>query len=109
MSRRQTKEISRSHKIIVSASGLITITGGKWTTYRKMGEDTVDKAIEVGNLQPAPCKTEDLPIHGSMQTIDQHDHLYVYGSDREQVLALIKENTEWAEKLHPATIICRQK
>jgi len=96
-----TKEISRSHKIIVSASGLVTITGGKWTTYRKMGEDTVDKAIEVGNLQPARCKTEDMPIHGTIPGVNQDDHLYVYGSDREQVLALTRENKELAGKLHP--------
>ncbi len=96
-----TKEISRSHKIIVSESGLITITGGKWTTYRKMGEDAVDKAMQTGNLNPANCKTSELPIHGSMQGVDWDDHLYVYGSDQEKVLALIKENAEWAVKLHP--------
>src|SRR5690606_41126404 len=51
-----TKEISRDHKLIRSASGLITITGGKWTTYRKMAEDTVDLAIKSGKLPSAPCK-----------------------------------------------------
>src|SRR5690606_38925152 len=45
-----TKEISRDHKLIVSDSGLIPITGGKWTTYRKMAEETVDKAIAVSGL-----------------------------------------------------------
>jgi glycerol-3-phosphate dehydrogenase len=97
----KTKEISRSHKIIVSPSGLLTITGGKWTTYRKMAEDVVDRAIGIGNLSPFICKTEDLPIHGSAQEIDQHDHLYVYGSDRRQVLELAKEDKNWKEKLHP--------
>ncbi|MFI5160215.1 MAG: glycerol-3-phosphate dehydrogenase/oxidase [Sphingobacteriales bacterium] len=97
-----TKEISRSHKIIASTSGLTTITGGKWTTYRKMGEDAVDKAIQTGNLNPAPCKTQGLPIHGSMQGVDWDDHLYVYGSDKEKVLALTQENKEWADKLHPS-------
>ncbi len=48
--KQKTKEISRSHKLIVSGSGLITITGGKWTTYRKMAEDTVNRAIAVGKL-----------------------------------------------------------
>ncbi|HZX58505.1 MAG TPA: glycerol-3-phosphate dehydrogenase/oxidase [Mucilaginibacter sp.] len=96
-----TKEISRSHKIIVSASGLITVTGGKWTTYRKMGQDAVDKAIQIGNLNPVTCKTSELPIHGSLQGVDWEDHLYVYGSDREKLLALIEENAEWAERLHP--------
>jgi glycerol-3-phosphate dehydrogenase len=97
----KTKEISRSHKMIVSASGLITIIGGKWTTYRKMAEDTVNKAIETGELKSTSCKTMDLPIHGSMHDVKWADHLYFYGSDREQVLALVNENPEWTIKLHP--------
>ena len=52
----KTKEISRSHKLIVSASGLITITGGKWTTYRKMAEDTVDLAIQSGDYRIGSAK-----------------------------------------------------
>jgi glycerol-3-phosphate dehydrogenase len=98
----KTKEISRSHKLIVSDSGLITITGGKWTTYRKMGEDTVDKAITIGQLEAHACATKNLPIHGSIHRPDWDDHLYVYGSDRDGVLALADENPEWAKKLHPA-------
>lgn len=97
----KTKEISRSHKLIVSESGLITITGGKWTTYRKMGEDTVDKAIQIGRLKAQLCKTKELPIHGSMQGVSWDDHLYVYGSDCDKVLGLINENSEWGNKLHP--------
>jgi glycerol-3-phosphate dehydrogenase len=97
----KTKEISRSHKLIVSESGLITITGGKWTTYRRMAEDTVDKAIQTGRLKSQPCITKNLPIHGSRQGVDWEDHLYVYGSDRDKVLALINENPEWGKKLHP--------
>jgi len=97
----KTKEISRSHKLIVSASGLITITGGKWTTYRKMGEDTIDKAIETTGLPPRAGKTKDLSIHGNTAAVDRNSHLYVYGSDREAVLALAKENSQWGQKLHP--------
>ena len=97
----KTKEISRGHKIIVSESGLITVTGGKWTTYRKMAEDTVDKAMETAGLNPALCRTQNLPIHGSRNNMDWEDHLYVYGSDREKLLALADENKAWAEKLHP--------
>jgi glycerol-3-phosphate dehydrogenase len=98
----KTKEISRSHKLIVSESGLITITGGKWTTYRKMAEDTVEQAIQTGELNPQPNRTKDLPIHGSTEIINWEDHLYVYGSDREKLLALIKENAQWGNQLHPA-------
>ena len=43
----KTKEVSRSHKIITSESGLVSIIGGKWTTYRKMGEDVVEKAEQI--------------------------------------------------------------
>lgn len=97
----KTKEISRSHKLIVSTSGLITITGGKWTTYRKMAEDTVNKAIETTGLPHSPCRTKDLLIHGNTANVDRNDHLYVYGSDRAAVLALTDENPQWARKLHP--------
>jgi glycerol-3-phosphate dehydrogenase len=97
----KTKEISRSHKIIVSESGLITITGGKWTTYRKMAEDTIDKAIKVGNLENRPVRTKDLLIHGSTPNVDRKDHLYVYGTDRAALLELKNENSAWAEKLDP--------
>ena len=96
-----TKEISRRHKILVSASGLITIIGGKWTTYRRMAQDTVDQAIETAKLKPQVCLTQNLPIHGNKNEVDRTDHLYVYGSDREELLTLMNENPQWAEKLHP--------
>lgn len=97
----KTKEISRSHKIIISASGLISVIGGKWTTYRRMAQDTVDKAIEVAKLQPKNCVTKDLSIHGSKTGTDFNDHFYVYGSDRDTLLNLINENPGWVEKLYP--------
>jgi glycerol-3-phosphate dehydrogenase len=96
----KTKEISRSHKLIVSESGLITMTGGKWTTYRKMGEDIVDKAIESGGLKSMPCKTAGLSIHGSRPNPDRNNHLFVYGADIENVLALYDENPDWKNPVH---------
>ena len=66
-----------------------------------MAQDTVDKAIETAKLEPHACVTQTLAIHGSEKIIDRADHLYVYGSDREALLELVKENPEWAEKLHP--------
>jgi glycerol-3-phosphate dehydrogenase len=96
----KTKEISRSHKIIASPSGLISIIGGKWTTYRRMAQDTIDKAIEVAKLQPRACVTKDLSIHGNKTGTDFCDHLYVYGSDREALLGLVNENPEWGDKLY---------
>lgn len=97
----KTKEISRSHKLIVSDSGLITITGGKWTTYRKMGEDTVNQAIATGGLPARACITKTLSIHGNEPVTDRSSHLFVYGSDRPQLQALLQENKAWATPLHP--------
>lgn len=96
-----TKEISRSHKIIVSPHKLITITGGKWTTYRKMAEDTVDKSMELGLVPHRECVTEKYKIHGYRPNPDLTNHLYVYGSDRESIEDLMKENPEMAHKLSP--------
>src|SRR5882757_9058586 len=62
---KKTAELSRDHLILVADSGLITITGGKWTTYRRMAEDTVNTAIEKAGLPKRDCITADLPIHGS--------------------------------------------
>jgi glycerol-3-phosphate dehydrogenase len=97
----KTKEISRSHKIIVSKSGLITITGGKWTTYRRMAQDTLNKAIELGKLPASKCKTKNLLIHGADGSTDTSQHLYIYGSDTKGIRQLIDESPELGEKIHP--------
>ena len=76
---KSTKEISRSHKIFVSENKLITITGGKWTTYRRMAEDTVDKAIELNLLEKKACVTKKFRIHGYQLNPDLNNHLYIYG------------------------------
>ncbi|MCU7550156.1 glycerol-3-phosphate dehydrogenase/oxidase [Chitinophagaceae bacterium LB-8] len=86
-----TKEISRDHKLFVSDSGLITITGGKWTTYRKMAEETVDMAIITGNLVPVACRTKGVQIHGFTTSLCE-SHLGVYGSDAEQIKELTGKN-----------------
>ncbi|WP_019947757.1 glycerol-3-phosphate dehydrogenase/oxidase [Hymenobacter aerophilus] len=96
-----TKEISRSHKIIVSKSGLLTITGGKWTTYRRMGEDVVDRALKLGGLPPAPSRTARLPIHGAQPTPDHHAPLAAYGTDAPALRQLMREQPALAEKLVP--------
>jgi len=96
----KTKEISRSHKLIVSLSGLITITGGKWTTYRKMAEDTIDKASMVAGLEQKKCVTENMPIHGYVKKTNYNDHMYIYGSDRMKLLELISKDPKLGKKLH---------
>ena len=96
----KTKEISRSHKIIVSKSKLITITGGKWTTYRRMAQDTINRAIVVGKLPHKKCQTKQLSIHGNVADVDRTNHLYIYGSDQKAIEQLIEESPELGEKLH---------
>lgn len=95
-----TKEISRDHKLVVSPSGLITITGGKWTTYRKMAEDTVQQVQQVGGFGPAPCRTKDLPIHGCSHA-GAGGHLQVYGANKTELDRLLLENPTWNQPLVP--------
>lgn len=97
----QTKEISRGHKITVSPSGLVTILGGKWTTFRKMAEETVEKAAMVALLPKRACQTENLPIHGYQRNVKRHKHHSVYGSDYTYIKALAEEHPEWKKALHP--------
>jgi len=94
-----TKEISRDHKLIVSHSGLVTITGGKWTTYRKMAEETVNKVIEVSGLKPVPCTTKELPIHGCTTLSAVEDPLAIYGTDEAGIKELVKENPSLGQRL----------
>lgn len=96
---KSTKDISRSHSLQVSDSGLITITGGKWTTYRKMAEDTIDKAIEVFSLPKKPCATSTMKIHGWLDY--GTDDWNVYGTDKEKIDVLCREHPAWKEKLDP--------
>ncbi|RPI44151.1 MAG: glycerol-3-phosphate dehydrogenase/oxidase, partial [Bacteroidetes bacterium] len=89
---KKTKEISRGHRIMVTPSGLVTLTGGKWTTYRKMGEDVVNEAARRSGLPVRPSVTRSLRIHGSRKTVDHRIPGYWYGSDLEQVRSLIRED-----------------
>jgi len=95
----ETKEISRSHKLTISKSGLITMTGGKWTTYRQMGEDLVDKAILWGNLDDRPCVTKNMAIHGYVKHVDHNDPMYVYGADLPKIKHLVASQPELGERL----------
>lgn len=98
---KNTAEISRSHYLQVSQSGLVTIAGGKWTTYRKMAEETIDKAVLVAGLDTRKCVTRKLRIHGWLKNTNSEDSLHVYGSDNVHVRSLIDEHPEWDEPLHP--------
>ncbi len=83
----QTKSLPRDHVIRVSEGGMITLTGGKWTTYRRMGMDTVNKAVELHGLAERPSVTEHLCLHGWADDAPA-DHWQVYGSDAKSIQAL---------------------
>ena len=98
----ETKDISRKHQISVSPSGLLTITGGKWTIYRKMAEDLIDKAALVGGLEEKKCVTRHLPIHGFRKNFIFDDPLSYYGTDAIQIdELLLASDPALAQKLHP--------
>jgi glycerol-3-phosphate dehydrogenase len=92
---------SRDHTIIVSKSNLITITGGKWTTYRKMAKDAVGNAAFVAKLPIVKCSTRQLRLHGYSEQIHYGDKLSVYGTDASKIRELIKENSTLGERVHP--------
>ena len=94
-----TKEISRHHKVTVSTSGLISILGGKWTTYRKMAEDTVNTARSVAGLQDRECITHNLTIHGYDYSSNWENPIHFYGTDIEKIENLCSEgNSSISEK-----------
>ncbi len=89
---KKTKEISRRHKILVSKSGLVTLTGGKWTTYRLMAEEVINKISATAGLPLKKSVTKALKIHGYQNDVDLNDPLYYYGSDKKLLNDLIKES-----------------
>ncbi|MDB9823643.1 glycerol-3-phosphate dehydrogenase/oxidase [Flavobacteriaceae bacterium] len=96
-----TKEISRHHKVIVSTSGLVSILGGKWTTYRKMAEDIINTAQSVGGLPERGCITHNLPVHGYDYNSDWTNPLHVYGVDIDKIIKLdLEGNTSLSKEVH---------
>jgi glycerol-3-phosphate dehydrogenase len=103
----KTSALSRDHIIHVDPSGLLTITGGKWTTYRHMAEDCVDHCITLGRLQDEPCRTRNLRIHGYVEAAAEHDRsevngfeaLSVYGTDADAIRALAAADPALASQL----------
>jgi glycerol-3-phosphate dehydrogenase len=108
----KTSALSRDHVIHVDPSGLLTITGGKWTTYRHMAEDCVDHCITLGRLRDVPCKTRELRIHGYMENKRERsgaeiegwrtpfDALAVYGTDGEAIRELARLAVPLGEMLN---------
>ena len=97
-----TAELSRDHVIQVGSSGLVSIMGGKWTTYRRMAEDCVDQAAALAHLPERACATEHLHIHGFHTDGKRKGPLSVYGSDALEIDKLIAGDPKLREQLHPA-------
>jgi glycerol-3-phosphate dehydrogenase len=96
----RSSSISREHAVFVSDSGLVTIIGGKWTTYRRMGADAVEHAIEVGGLAHRPSATESLRLRGwSAEPVV--GRFAAYGSDAPELERLAAEHPGWDAPIHP--------
>ncbi len=99
---KSTAALSRDHTILISSSGLITITGGKWTTYRRMGEDAINRAATVAQLPSAPSKTAGLRLHGwTADSTGLSDWDRVYGGDLPKVQALEAQRPALLKTIHP--------
>ena len=100
-----SKSFSREHAVLVSESGLVSVIGGKWTTYRKMAQDAVDDAIAVGGLAERACVTENLKLHGWLDRADpalpRAAHLRAYGADAAALEAFLNADPTRRELLHP--------
>jgi glycerol-3-phosphate dehydrogenase len=97
-----TAALSREHTITISKSGLLTIAGGKWTTYRKMAADCLEHAIVLARLEERPCTTQDLPIHGFQRRNNFTGGLAVYGSDRTAIEELSRKQSDLKQPIHKA-------
>jgi glycerol-3-phosphate dehydrogenase len=110
---RSTKRISREHVIEISPSGLITVTGGKWTTYRKMAADTVDQVFRVAGRKERPCGTARLPLFGADGVDEPGAHpeaereengfipWNLYGTEAKKLEELVSQCPELREPIHP--------
>jgi glycerol-3-phosphate dehydrogenase len=96
-----TAALARDHTIRIENSGMVTICGGKWTTYRHMAEDCVTQAATLGRLPEKPCATRDLHIHGFHENAERFGWLAVYGSDAPAIEHLMAGDAPLRERLHP--------
>ncbi|SIO15837.1 glycerol-3-phosphate dehydrogenase [Halodesulfovibrio marinisediminis DSM 17456] len=96
-----TSALSRDHHLTVSDSELVTIAGGKWTTYRKMSEDVVDVCAKTAHLPEVKCRTSNMPLHGWTRDFEKDDPFRVYGSDVQYLYDMMDEDETLVEFLHP--------
>ena len=95
-----TAALSRDHTIHITKSGLLTIAGGKWTTYRNMAEDCVDHAATLAHLDDQPCVTKTLNIHGYHKHPEKFGDLAVYGAIAPSIQRLAAADPAVGERLH---------
>ena len=98
---KNTAALSRDHTIHIDDSNLLTITGGKWTTYRNMAEDCVNRAAGMSGLPARECVTKELHVHGWLEATNQLARLAVYGADAAAIEKLIRGSEELGQQLHP--------
>ena len=105
---KSTSSLSRDHTIEISPSGLVTMTGGKWTTYRQMAEDCIDRTIESVGFTSRPSTTHEMRLHGSRSetTAISPSRFQVYGTDGPLIEQLIAECPELGARLHPDLSLC---
>lgn len=96
---KKTALLPRDHTIWVSKGGMLNISGGKWTTYRKMAQELILRAHYEAGLPYTPCQTETMKLHGWMKKVDYDDPLYYYGSDAAAIRYL--QHQGYARLLHP--------
>ncbi len=94
-----TAALSRDHTIHIDESGLLTIAGGKWTTYRNMAEDAVDHAAILARLPDRECATKHLNIHGFHPQAQKFGSLSFYGSDAPAIEELMRKDSDLAKPL----------
>lgn len=97
---KNTATLSRDHTIQIDDAGLITLTGGKWTTYRHMAEDCINQAAVLAKLPEKDCATKDLKIHGFIENAERFGDLAIYGADAPKIQNLIEIDKNLGEKLH---------
>ena len=95
----KTKNLARDHFLTISPNNLLTIAGGKWTTYRRMAEDCINNAIKMGGHPSQPSPTKELKLHGYTEEFDHDDHMHVYGSDKALITGLAAEYPELDSKM----------
>jgi glycerol-3-phosphate dehydrogenase len=95
-----TKEVSRRHKIVISKSGLVSIIGGKWTSYRRMAEETINRAISAGMLEKRKCITKELKLC-SDDPLLHNKQLRIYGKKAVEIEKMMCEELSMKEQLSP--------